>query len=157
MTPIAVVFALCVAMAYGLAPIMQRLILTDVSVESMLMLIGIPVAFGFLGFIGFNYKKILHDITAKNVKPRVLGRVVLLGLLCLLLPYIIYANLIKRYKAHYVAAVIASAPVFTLFFTKAILKEDISLLSVAGVALIVVGVACIVLTSGRTADPLNEK
>ena len=157
MTPLGVLFALLVAMAYGLTPILQKLILTDVSVESLMFLVGIPVSIGFLGFVGFNYKKILHDFAAKNVKPRVLGRVVFLGIFCALLPYIIYANLIKRYKSHYIAALIASAPAFTLFFTKAILKEDISLLSAGGVALIVGGVACIVLSSGRTADPIMEK
>lgn len=62
---------------------------------------------------------------------------------------VLYMHALQQHHSHVVAAISFSAPLFTTLLAYAFLREPVTPLAVAGVALVVAGTACLVAGGGR--------
>ena len=83
---------------------------------------------------------LLRPLSALDLPPQVYGLAAAMGILCTVLPVFMTSEALKRIGANHVAIIGAAGPATTIFFGWIGLEEHMTLLQIAGVALVLGGV-----------------
>ena len=83
---------------------------------------------------------LLRPLSALALPPQVYGLAAAMGILCTVLPVLMTAEALKRIGANQVAIIGAAGPVTTIFLGWMGLEESMTVLQIAGAALVLAGV-----------------
>jgi drug/metabolite transporter (DMT)-like permease len=92
---------------------------------------------------------LLRPLSALQLPPQVYGLALGMGVGCTVLPVFLTSEALRRIGANQVAIIGAAGPVTTLFFGWLGLEENMSLLQVAGAALVLAGVLLVTIKPTR--------
>lgn len=56
---------------------------------------------------------------------------------------VIYFNLLNNYDSYIVLALVSSSPIFTLFISYVVYKENITTTTIVGILLVIIGIVCL--------------
>jgi uncharacterized membrane protein len=140
--------ALFVAFLWGVQPAVYKHVLKRVDPKVVMTVSGAFYLACLLAFAAFN-----HGVVARGVRALGWSDVTWIGLTCVFtvfLANVIYVHVLQKHASHVVSALVYASPAFTLAVAWLFLKGEESLTpsSVAGVALITLGVVLLAF-SGR--------
>ena len=133
--------SLFVAFLWSLGGVFQKYVLMTMS-PTTLMVVGSMLYFVCIVPYGLiNRKLILSEVS--KFKPSTLLATGGFVFLSMFFSIILYYRLLSKYDVHKVTAITFVSPLFTLILAALFLKERVTIASMVGVVLIVLGVACI--------------
>lgn len=127
--------------------IMHKFFLAKCEISTLFVLYGLVYSIIIVMVAIYNMSNIRADVQKLN-RRHIIG-IVMTSLAGLFIANYLYLYLLKHHQSFAVAALISTAPLFTLLFAYVILKEEVSLLSAIGVSLIVIGVILVAANSKR--------
>jgi drug/metabolite transporter (DMT)-like permease len=130
--------ALLVAMLWGSASLVQKSILTSISAEALWVATTLMHA-TFVPFVWLAFGKRVGG-SLRVITPKQWGMIAIFSTFGMVVPYLLYLHLLKKYDSHIVVALTFTSPIFVLLGAALVLKERVSIYSVAGVCLVVAGV-----------------
>ena len=131
---------LVVSFIWGLIPIIDKFVLISVDPKIFILMFATLFFFCTLIFTFLNRNSILLHIKTVNKHNLMLT---FCSSLLAFVALLVYLFLLKDNDSHLVSAIAYSAPMFTLILAMLILKERPTLISIAGILLIIMGVWCI--------------
>jgi drug/metabolite transporter (DMT)-like permease len=152
MEPTVLGTSLFISFLWGASPVIQRFLMTTrpLSPET-LMVFGSAIYFlcTTIYFV-FNKAKIVSEIA--NTSWTTLSIMIISGIFVGFVANFLYYKVIRSNTSYVVAALVFSAPFFTVLLSFLFLKEELTLLSILGVVFIVIG---IVLLASAQVRPTN--
>lgn len=135
-----VLLSLLISFLWGISPIIHKFIFNNKPISPITMMVSGSAVYFACSFIYFtmNHKVVLNDL--KHMDSTTIMLVVFSAVIAGFFANYLYFNVIKNHASYLVSALVFSSPFFTLLFSYFLLKEDISLTSLIGVMLIVLGV-----------------
>jgi len=130
-----------VALLWAIGGIFQKQALSVISPTTLMVLGCVVYTPLVLAYGLYHHKRVAYE--SKKLTPYLIGVVVLFVSISMFYSIVLYYNLLQKHEVHKVTAITFISPVFTLLFAFLLLGERITLRSVVGVLLIVVGVICI--------------
>lgn len=135
-----VVTSLLISFLWGAAPVIHKFLMSTrpISPET-LMVFGSLVYFScVVVYFYFNHKPIIADL--RMASATTLTIMFVSAMFAGFVANLLYFRVIKQHASYVVSALIFSSPFFTLLLSYIFLKEPMSVKSITGVILIVVGV-----------------
>jgi transporter family protein len=131
-------FILCIFVAFlwSLQPILHKMLKKNIDVFILFILVWIFTSLFMIIFL-FYYKNHIYENIINLTKFELLI-FISIGIMCVLANYL-YFNIIKIEDSYIVSAITYSSPVFTILVAYLLLQENISISSIIGILLIVVG------------------
>lgn len=132
--------SLLVSFLWGVAPVIHKFLMSTrpISPET-LMVFGSVVYFSCVViYFYFNHQPIVTDLRRASTKT--LSIMFVSAVFAGFVANLLYFRVIKSHASYIVSALIFSSPFFTLLLSYIFLKEEMTLQSVGGVVLIVIGV-----------------
>jgi len=132
--------SLFISFLWGASPVIQRFLMSTrpLSPET-LMVFGSAIYFLCTAiYFAFNRSKILAELSIVSWKT--LSIMIISGIFVGFVANYLYYQVIRNNTSYIVAALVFSAPFFTVILSYLFLKEELTLLSGLGVFLIVAGV-----------------
>jgi uncharacterized membrane protein len=139
-----ILVALFIASLEGLAPILHKHLLGNIS-PTVLMVISSLAYSVFVLIFAIYHRKTLYDDIPK-LSMRDLGLVAVSAGITGFVVNILYYTILQKHESYIIAALIYSSPVFTMIFLYLFMKYSLNSFSVLGVICIVLGVMCIALS-----------
>lgn len=140
--------AIFIAFIFGVSPIIHKYIFNNVPTLT-------PQLLFIFGGITYFFLTLVYAISEKqsiitNIKtiPLSIIALFLFGSCISFYANYLYFNIISKNPSHLVSSLIFISPLFTLVLSYLLLKEDITIMSVTGICLIVIGVI-IIAVSGK--------
>jgi len=93
---------------------------------------------------------LLRPLSALQLPPQVYGLAIAMAVGCTVLPVLVTSEALRRIGANQVAIIGAAGPVTTIFLGWLGLEESMSLLQMAGAALVLAGVLLVTIKPGKT-------
>lgn len=152
MEPTALGTSLFISFLWGASPVIQRFLMTTrpLSPET-LMVFGSAIYFLCTAiYFVFNKAKIANEIASTSWTT--LSIMIISGIFVGFVANLLYYKVIRSNTSYVVAALVFSAPFFTVLLSFLFLKEELTLLSILGVVCIVVG---IILLASAQVRPTN--
>lgn len=144
--------SLFISFLWGASPVIQRFLMTtQVLSPETLMVFGSAIYFLCTAvYFSFNIKKIVGEISL--VSWKVLVIMIVSGIFVGFVANYLYYKVIRNNASYVIAALVFSAPFFTVLLSYLFLKEEITLLSSAGVFCIVVGIVLLASSKVKTTN-----
>jgi drug/metabolite transporter (DMT)-like permease len=156
MTLSVVPIALLIALIFGVSPIIHKYIfntLPTITPQTMFIFGGIFYFLFTLIFAFFEKQTLIENI--KNV-PSSIILIFLFGTAITFFANYLYFKIISKNASYLVSSLIFISPVFTLILSYLFLKEDITITSVIGIVLIVLGVVLVALSNKKPKIPVSS-
>ena len=149
----AFILSIGIALCWAISPLLQKVVLKSIPMPTLLMLTTAFYSFGVFLFIYFNR----HEVGASipKIDMKLIGIAFIIGIICGLIPNIVFMKLLKNNRSHIVTALTYSSPLFTTLFAYMFLHEQITLKSVIGVCSIVFGIIMIGMDTIGVAEPFH--
>lgn len=138
---LSVLLAVFVALLWGITPNIHKVLLSDLSFKTVMVISSCFYFSCTLLFTLFYKDEILKDLPKLDAKH--LFGLAIVAVIAGFLANIIYLMVLQKNKSYVISALIYAAPLFTLLGGIFVLKERITLVSFLGVMLIVIGILCI--------------
>lgn len=135
------VFALLVALLWGIQPNIHKYVLGDLNYKTIMVLGFIFYLACMLLFIPFVWKDVVAD--KPKISTKSVAFIAISSIFCAFLANVLYLFALKHHKSYVVSALVYSSPIFTLFVSALILKERITISGGIGVAFITIGILCL--------------
>jgi uncharacterized membrane protein len=136
---------LLVSLLWGLSPIITKHVLTEVSVETSMVINGIIYS-TCIFLYAYQHRSVvskdIHNITRKTFLLMVFSAII-----CGFLANTLFNHLMQGHKSHIVTALTYSSPIFTLFLANLLLDEKSDMYSKLGVFLITSGIVSLAFAS----------
>ena len=146
----AIFWALMVAFMWGLSPIIHKSFMTQAISRETIIVLGGAMYFSCLAVYSIIYRKrIAADIPRLNASFWLALAVA--SVVCGFLANLVYFIILKNNPSHIVSALISVSPVFALVLAAIFLRERVTVIAAAGVALVVCGIVCISIGSKERA------
>lgn len=141
--------AIFIAFIFGVSPIIHKYIFNNVpTLTPQLMFIFGGITY-FLFTLVYAISEKQSIITNIKTIPLSIIALFLFGASISFYANYLYFNIISKNPSHLVSSLIFISPLFTLILSYFLLKEEISLMSVIGILLIVVGVIIVAISSKK--------
>ena len=137
-----VALSLLIALGWGIIPIIQKYVLSTVSVITVFVVGSFIYFSGTLLIFAYNRHEVLTNIPKLNLK--LWGMLIFSGIFCAMLTNMLFIRLLKTNSSYIVTALSYTSPVFTMLLGYMILSERITIMSFIGVILIVSGIVLLV-------------
>jgi uncharacterized membrane protein len=132
-----ILLSLIVALFWAINPIIVKYVLQYTSLPLFLLITNITTFIAVL-FIAYLYKEtIINDL--KNLSNKNISLIIANTLIFGFIAGILYLYLIQNHDVNVIISLTYMSPLFVVFLSKYILKEDISKSSYLGVFLIILG------------------
>ena len=138
MKPYTVIFALTVALLWGIVSIVHKYALHKIPVITLLAVNTIVYTLALTPLLVFNREKIMASLPALDAKLTII--LVLTSIFCILIPNLIFLQILKQNNSYVVTALTYTAPIFTTILGYLLLKEKLTLATGSGVFFIVLGI-----------------
>ena len=139
--------ALVVAFLWGIHPILSKTLLNKFDVASVMVFNNIAYFLAILVFSFYNRHLILKD--ARRVDMYDATIITTIAIAASFTANLIYYYVLKDHESSLISALVYSSPIFTLIVAYLFLKEQLTVMGVAGILLIVAGVMCIAFNDGN--------
>lgn len=120
---IQILLGLLIAIVWGLAPVLQKQVLNNISPITIMLLINIIITVCVIIFSLFYKNQIQTDL--QNISYKNLQIILFVGIICSFIPGIIYYNILDKWDSSRVVITTSLYPIFTLVFANLILNESI--------------------------------
>lgn len=141
--------ALFIAFIFGISPIIHKYIFNNVPTltpQTIFILGGISYFVFTLMFALFEKEALVNNM--KNI-PSSIIMIFIFGTAMSFFANYLYFKIISKNASYLVSSLIFVSPLFTLILSYLFLKEDITVHSVIGIVLIVVGVILVAMSSTK--------
>lgn len=154
MTGDVIAISLFISLIFSITPIVHKHIFNTVTMNPQTLIVSGAILYFSctMVYFAFNRKEVLAPLA--TLKPSIYLLMIATGALSFYANYL-YFNVISKHESYLVSALIFSSPFFTLILAYFFLKEDISLMSAFGVALIVGGVLILALSKKQPIKPFS--
>ena len=157
MQNINILFAIVTAFLWGFGAVLEKMILTKITPLYMFILTGLLYGLVCVVYLIFYHKHIVGEYhKTKAVVPLYL--ILTICLISTVVPMLTYFVAFERIKhnAHIVTAICFSAPLFTVMCLAITGHETLTLTSLFGVALIIIGTVIIILTDVEPVKSIKQ-
>lgn len=140
-------YSMFVALLWGISPIAHKTMMGKVDTKIVFVLNSVFYTLCIIGYTIYywdHFKEQAPKIASKDIYT--LGAI---SIVISFIPNILYFYLLKQHNSYVVAALVNSAPIFTVLISYFILKENISKYGILGVLLIISGVICLSLNDKK--------
>lgn len=129
-------------MLWAVSPIVKKHLLNQLPIETVMLLVSIAYVLTVSMFIIIFRRPIVAN-SLKKVTPQIVMLICLIVVICGLFPNYLYNMILKTHDVHIVTALVSITPLFVLFYSMVILKENITISSLIGVVFVCIGIAMI--------------
>lgn len=132
--------SLFISFLWGASPVIQRFLMSTrpLSPETLMVFGSAIYFFCTLIYFGFNKDNILHELSTASWKT--LFIMIVSGIFVGFVANFLYYKVIRDNTSYIIAALVFSAPFFTVLLSYIFLKEDLTIMSGLGVVFIVTGI-----------------
>jgi drug/metabolite transporter (DMT)-like permease len=156
MTLSVVPIALFIALIFGVSPIIHKYIFNTVPTvtpQTMFIFGGISYFIFTLMFALYEKQTLIQNM--KNI-PSSVVMIFIFGTAISFFANYLYFKIISKNASYLVSSLIFISPLFTLILSFLFLKEDITMTSLIGIVLIVLGVILVALSSKKPKIPISN-
>lgn len=121
---IEIILGLFIALLWGLAPIVQKQLLNDLSPKTVMLIINFIIAFILIIFSYYNKETIKNDLKILNSKH--IKLFLFVAIFGSLIPGYIYYNILSKNDSFKVVITTSLYPIFSLIFARILLNEKIA-------------------------------
>jgi len=150
MNSVAIIFALFVAFLWGIAPLVHKVLLSEMSFKTVLVISSFTYFICTILFALYYRNDLIAD--SKRVTTQHILVIAAVAITTGFIANLIYFMVLKGNKSYIVSALIYASPIFTLIGGIWLLKEKFTKFSLLGVLFIVAGVVFIAI--GDRSDSL---
>lgn len=129
---------LVTAFCWGLSPVIYKAVLAQLAPQTTIVLSAVIYFLIAVLYFALNRNAIVHDV--KELRISAVG-FLLLANIVVFVGQIIYVTTLQGEKSSIVATIVYTSPIFTLLLSYLFLNERLSIASIAGVGVVVIGIS----------------
>ena len=136
-----ILYALFIAFLFGVSHTVYKNVLGHLNTKAVILVSGISYFIAVLIFSLYSYNEIKKEI--HKITPLYVMCIFLTTSICGFFSHMLYLNLLKEHNSSIVAALLSSAPLFTMVLGYIFLNEIITIYGLIGILFVISGVSFI--------------